>query len=474
MSAEQFDRHMSDADALLWNIEADPILRSTIVTVMLLDQAPDWERLVDKIDRGTRLIPRLRQRVVDAPFKVGPPHWSADPHFELDYHLRRVRSPEPGDRATLFELVRPIAMAGFDRSRPLWEFTLIEGLEGGGAAMAVKVHHSITDGVGGIRLAMMLFDLERTPQSVEPMPPVPTAEDENLVDRFWDWVAINNHRLFGLTGEAMAATTSGFRRAVSDPVGAATQAVNTLGSYVRMMKPATTPMSPIMKERSLGRHLHAFEFPLDDFKRAAKDVGGTLNDAFVAGVGLGLERYHRDHGVDVEDLRLLLPINLRDDDSAGGNHFTPARFPIPVGMRNRDRLIVRIGELVDQWRNEPAVAASERMAAVLNRLPAAATTVLFGSMLKGSDFVASNVPGVTFDVYLAGARLERNFAFAPLSGTGAAITLMSHRDVCCIGIATDDASVPDPAHFAECVRSGLAEVLEPTAATGSAAANPGN
>lgn len=468
MSAERFERHMSDADALLWNIEADPILRSTIVTVMLLDRSPDWERLIDKIDRGTRLIPRLRQRVVDAPLKFGPPHWSADPHFELDYHLRRLRAPEPGDRAMLFEVVRPIAMAGFDRSRPLWEFTLVEGLDDGGAALVVKVHHSITDGVGGIRLAMMLFDLEREPNIVEPLPPLPVSEDEAVIDRFWDWVAINNHRLFDLGREAISTTASGMRRAVTDPVGAVSEIGRNVSSYARMLKPANTPMSPIMRGRSLGRHVNAFEFALDDFKRAAKDVGGTLNDAFVAGIGLGLERYHRDHGAPVEDLRITLPINLRDDDSAGGNHFTPARFAIPVGIGSRERLIVRIGELVDQWRHEPAVAASDRLAALLNRLPSPATTVLFGSMLKGADFVASNVPGISFDVYLAGARLERNYAFAPLSGTSAAVTLMSHRDLCCIGIQTDDAAIPDPAHFAECVRAGMAEVLEGGVGEGTA------
>ncbi len=459
MGAEHFERHMSDADALLWNIESDPVLRSTIVSILLLDRAPDWERLHEKVERGTRLIPRLRQRVVNAPMQIGPPHWAADPHFELDYHLRRVQVPRPGDRDALFALVRPIAMAGFDRSRPLWEFTLVEGLEDDQAAMVLKVHHSITDGVGGIRLAMMLFDLERDPGPGDPMPPVPQEDDQPTVDRLWRWMVVNNHRLASAGRQIAGTAVGGLRRLVADPGGAAVAVGRNASSYARMLQPATTPMSPIMRGRSLGRHLAAFEFPLDDIKRTAKAVEGTVNDAFVGGVGLGLHRYHEDHGVEVGALRITLPINLREDDSAGGNHFTPARFPIPVDIEDQARLVARIGELVTQWRNEPAVAASETMASLLNRLPAPLASALFGQMLKGADFVASNVPGISFDVYLAGARLERNYAFAPLSGTSAAITLVSHRDLCCIGIQTDDAAVPDPEHFATCIEDGLGSVL---------------
>lgn len=459
MSPERFERHMSDADALLWNIETDPVLRSTIVTVLLLDRLPDRERMREKVERGTRLIPRLRQRVVNAPLRFGPPHWAADPHFELDHHLRHVRVPAPGDRNALLDLARPIAMADFDRSRPLWEFTLVEGLEDDRAALIAKVHHSITDGVGGIRLAMMLFDLEPDPGPPEAMPPVPVDDDDSPIDRFWQWVAINNHRVVGAGRDVLRGGGTALRSLARDPIDALGEAGRTASSYVQLLRPATTPMSPLMRGRSLGRHLHTCEYPLDEFKRAAKAVGGTLNDAFVAGVGAGLHRYHLDHGADVDELRITLPINLREDDSAGGNHFTPARFPIPVGIESRERLVVRVGELVDHWRHAPAVAASETLASMLNRLPAPIVTPFFGAMLKGADFVASNVPGISFDVYLAGARLERNFAFAPLSGTSAAMTLVSHCGTCCIGIQTDDAAIADSEHFAECVSGGLESVL---------------
>ena len=185
---EHFETTMSDADALMWNVEKDPLLRSTIVTVVRLDRSPSWDRLLDRIDRGAYLIPRLRQRVVTPFLRLGPPHWSADPHFDLAYHLRRVRAPEPATFETVLALARTVAMASFDRARPLWEFTLVDGLDDGGAALILKVHHSMTDGVGGMRLAMMLFDLERDPGD-----PGPAGDVEPL----------ETYTPFGLVGPAL-------------------------------------------------------------------------------------------------------------------------------------------------------------------------------------------------------------------------------------------------------------------------------
>ena len=106
----------------------------------------------------------MRQRVATPLLRMGPPQWSGDANFDLRYHLRRVRACEPTLDAVL-DLARTSAMAGFDRARPLWEYTVVEGLEGGRSAMILKVHHSMTDGVGGMKLLLMLFDFEREPAS---------------------------------------------------------------------------------------------------------------------------------------------------------------------------------------------------------------------------------------------------------------------------------------------------------------------
>ena len=203
--AEGFDDFMSDADALMWAIESDPLLRSTIVTALVLDRAPSWESVIDKLERGVRLIPRMRQRVVEPAFGFGTPGWSDDPFFDLSYHARRVRNPDPTTDRIVYDVASTAATEAFDRDRPLWEYTLIEDLPDGKAAFVMKVHHSMTDGVGGIKLLLMLLDLERYPPPPGPDPdPLPLSV-------FSPW-AVAMHRVAVQRSMVRNATTPSSRR----------------------------------------------------------------------------------------------------------------------------------------------------------------------------------------------------------------------------------------------------------------------
>jgi diacylglycerol O-acyltransferase / wax synthase len=456
----EFDLQMSDADALMWTVEKDPTLRSTVVTVLTLDQSPDWDALVERVERGSHLIPRLRQRVVTPMLRVGPPCWSADTQFDLSYHLRRVRAPEPGSFECVLDLARNAAMAGFDRARPLWEYTVVDGLEGGGAALVLKVHHSITDGVGGMKMLMMLFDLERDPGPPGPydeFQDLPAFTPFDLVGRSIDY---QRRRAVDIVRHGLGNAIGAARSAARDPEAALEEAGRVTRSLASFLAPATTPRSPIIGARSLGRRLAALDVPLDDMKRAAKGVGGSLNDAFLAAVVGGVQRYHQLHGVEPAALRMVMPINLRGEGTAlGGNHFTPARFLVPLQIADPEERMRALGELARAARDEPAVALTDALALVLNQLPTRVTTAFFGAMLKGSDFVTSNVPGSPFPLYVAGAELERLYPFGPLSGTAANVTLLSHCGTCCIGINTDTLAIPDPADFAKSVEAGFSEVL---------------
>ncbi|HEX3667713.1 MAG TPA: wax ester/triacylglycerol synthase family O-acyltransferase [Acidimicrobiia bacterium] len=458
--AGEFDLQMSDADALMWTVEKDPTLRSTVVTVLTLDRSPDWDALVERVERGSHLIPRLRQRVVTPMLRVGPPCWSADTQFDLSYHLRRVRAPEPGSFECVLDLARNAAMAGFDRARPLWEYTVVDGLEGGGAALVLKVHHSITDGVGGMKMLMMLFDLERDPGPPGPcdeLQDLPALTPFDLVGRSLDY---QRRRAFDIARHGIGNAMGAARSAVRDPEAALEEAGRVTRSLASFLAPATTPRSPIIGARSLGRRLTALDVPLDDMKRAAKGVGGSLNDAFLAAVVGGVQRYHHLHDVEPDALRMVMPINLRGEGTTlGGNHFTPARFLVPLQIADPEERMRALGELARAARDEPAVALTDALALVLNQLPTRVTTAFFGAMLKGSDFVTSNVPGSPFPLYVAGAELERLYPFGPLSGTAANVTLLSHCGTCCIGINTDSLAIPDTADFAKSVEAGFSEVL---------------
>jgi hypothetical protein len=154
-------QHVSSTDAFTLQLERDPALRATIVAVATFDRSPDWERFVERMERATRIVPTFRQKLVASPLRLATPRWVPDDEFDLSWHLRRVRLPEGGGLPELLDLARQSAMGAFDRDRPLWEFTMVEGLPGGTAALILKVHHALTDGIGGVQIAA----LRRRPRS---------------------------------------------------------------------------------------------------------------------------------------------------------------------------------------------------------------------------------------------------------------------------------------------------------------------
>jgi len=161
---ERVEVHMRESDAFAWAMEKDPLLRSTVVSVLLLNDSPDWDRLPERLERATRLAPGFRHRVVLPPLRLATPRWVVDPDFDLSWHVRRFESASPKTLATVLDFARKTGMAGLDRDRPLWEFTFIEGLEGAQTALVMKLHHSLTDGVGGMDVARLLFDVDPDPR----------------------------------------------------------------------------------------------------------------------------------------------------------------------------------------------------------------------------------------------------------------------------------------------------------------------
>ena len=449
---EQF---MRDPDALAWGMEHDPGLRSTIVAVTWLDALPDVEVLAARLERATRLAPRFRQHPVPTPAGLANPQW-VDCEFDLSLHLRRMGAPEPRTPATVVEFARTEAMTAFDPSRPLWQITLIEGLEEGRAAVVMKVHHSLTDGVGGMQLAMLVF--ETTPDTV-PFDPVP----EPVAAPAPSGVGLARGALGHDLGRAVGVVRSGLgqvvpvaRSVARHPVRSVLDTVATVSSLGRFVAPVSDTLSPIMTGRSLDRHLDLFEVDLPALKRAGAAVGGTLNDAFVASVTGGLRRYHEQHGAPVDELRVTMPISLRKEgDPEGGNRITLERFVVPVGVADAATRLRETGWSCRAARYEEALPLSDAVAGLLNLLPSG----VIGSMLKHVDFLASDVPGVPVPIFLGGAPVSGYFAFGPTTGSAVNVTLVSYRDTCCIGCTIDTAAVPDPEKLSACLRDGFDEVL---------------
>jgi diacylglycerol O-acyltransferase / wax synthase len=444
------DEFMRASDAFSWYQETDPAMRATIVAVAWLDSTPDRARLSARLEAGTRLVPRLRQRVVEPPAHLAVPRWVTDEDFELSWHLRRTTAAT--DEAVL-ELARIEAMTGFDRARPLWVFTLVDGLPGGRAALLMKLHHSLTDGVGAVRLAPMLFDTVREPQ-FEPHPDEPPKTgDGTLVLSSLTHTA---GQLLGLTGQAVRAAGPTALRLVRDPVGGLRTAVDTMWSIARTVAPVTDIQSPVMRGRGLGRRLGVVSVALSELKQAAKVTGVTVNDAFLAGVTGGMRHYHHRHDAPVDELRVTMPISIRTaEDPLASNRITLMRFLVPVSEADPQRRMRLIDTRARAVRDARSLRFTDAIAAGLDLLP----TGFVGGMLKRVDFLASDVAGAPTTLYLAGAKVTAHAAFGPTMGCAANLTLMSYDGTCHIAANLDTAAIPDADVFLDCVRRGVDEVV---------------
>ena len=456
-----FDDRMSDTDALMWSIEKDPMLRSTITTAMVLDGTVAPERLHRVFDRASRIIPRLRQRVRSNPLSIAPPRWEVDPNFDLRYHLRHARVPGTGSMADLLAMAAPISMQGFDRARPLWEATTVDGLHGGGSAIIFKFHHSITDGVGGVELMLELFDLEAEAED-RTMPAAPEVHVLSQAERFVEALQYESRRQFGLARKATATGVGSAAGAVHDPAGSMVASGELLSSVVRILRPESTPLSALMTGRSLSSQLEVLSMPLDLAKKVGKRIGGTLNDTFVSGIGRGMQLYHQHHGIEQIALRMGMPINTRGAASmhSVGNSFVPARFEVQIAGQDLLELMEHIRGRAVAARDEPANHLVAPVANLLNRLPTSVVTQIFGSMMKGLDFQASNVPGSPVPLFMDGVPVTAVYPFGPLAGAAVNVTLLSYQNELNIGVNVDPAAVPDVDVFMECLRLAYDELLD--------------
>jgi WS/DGAT/MGAT family acyltransferase len=448
-------RRLGGWDFATWRMASDdPVMRSTIIGLLVLEASPDWDQLCDRFERATRLSPVLRSKVVEGPLDLQTPRVVVDPDFDLGYHMRRFSMP--GARwADVLTEARRQSMTDFDKERPLWRMTLIEDLPDGKSALIVKLHHAIADGQGAVQLGLALLDFTAEGSDLGPMPEAP--EPVELDTRgFMQAVIRNNVGWVAKTAEdAIKGIGPLAMAAIKNPLQLISKVRETAESVARFTKIPLPlgPLSPIMQSRSINYHFDTIDIDFAQFRAAAKKRERTVNDLFLAAISVGMYRYHEKMGRPVGELRMNMPISLRTSEDQS-NAVTIARFEIPISNVIED-VLEAAATIVRSWRAEPALKLADYFAELTRFLP----PELVSAAAQTSDLTASNVPGVPVPVWLAGARVERMYPLVGTIGAAINVTMLTYEGTASVGVSSDDAAVGDRAELIASLRSGFSEVI---------------
>ena len=449
MSDLRFDPTMSDAEGLMWRLEKDPHLSSTFATVTVLDRAPDFDSFRRRIERASFAIPRLRQRVMPAPANLSPPVWVDDPDFDIDMHVRRIACPKPGSLRQVLDIASLFVADPLDRTRPLWQFLVVEGMRGGKAAIVQKMHHTITDGERGVELSLQYLDFERD----APEPPPLAADDQPTAgepepvgtDALRDLITGGLRLPIGIAKQV--------RDLLADPAGipdASSAAANTMRGIMSQLSDTEQARSPLWTSRSLQRRVEPARAPFRETKDAAKRLGGTLNTAFLTAAADAASTYHVEMGSPVESLRASMAISTRTA-SSGSNAFSLARFLVPTAEMPIDERFLAIQEAADLAREANKRAGLDTLAAVTSALPTSLITRLARQQAQTIDFATSNVKGSPVPCYVAGAQLLEIYPIGPLGGVAFNLTLMSYLGSLDMALNIDTAAVAEPELLTRCL-----------------------
>lgn len=427
-----------------------------------------YERMRDTIAARLHEIPAFRQRLVTVPFNVHHPLWLNDPDFDLDYHLRRAALPQPGGLRQLADFAADVLSRPLDRSRPLWEMWLIEGVEGGDVAALSKIHHAAVDGISGREIATTLLDMEPqtevTPPE-EPFEPEHVPSDLSVLARAVAERALQPRQLVETAYRtARAAARLGAREFQRRSDGEERD-----GGPPPV--PFTAPRTPFNASITPHRRIELLPLPLDDVKQVKGALGVTFNDVVLAVCGGAVRRYLAERGELPDDPMVAwVPISVREDGDGHGNAVSAMLTSLatdiddPVDRLHRTASSARSGKrqhvtigatTLTDWTEFAAPALFSRAARLYS------STGMAEHHQPLYNVVVSNIPGPPRELFFAGARLDGFYAMGPVIDGGALnITAMSYRDEIFFAFVACREAVPDLAQLAGHLEQSLAELLE--------------
>ncbi|HWK29428.1 MAG TPA: wax ester/triacylglycerol synthase family O-acyltransferase [Solirubrobacter sp.] len=423
--------------------------------------APRYEAFLDHIRSRLHLVPRYRHKLAVPPLETGRPIWVDDRNFNLEYHVRHTALPHPGSEEQLRALAARIHSQRLDRAKPLWETWLVQGLERGRFALISKTHHALVDGIAGVDLMSVLFD-------VSPIPlPAPHEGEPWMAAREPGALQLAARGLrglarlpFELAGDALAAATH-----PAESLDAVKDALEGVGEVAwAALNPA--PETPLNVPIGPHRRLSFVRNDLNDFKLVKNALGGTVNDVVLTVVAGGLRTWLRARGVRTEglELRALVPVSVRSKDERHqlGNRLVVMRGPLPVYVEDPIARLRVVRQAMDGLKESKQAVGAEVITGLEALAPptilAQASRLQFSTRLF--NLLVTNVPGPQVPLYVLGRELEDLFPVAFLPENQAlAVAIMSYNGRMDFGLLGDYDAVPDIEALAAALKDALEELV---------------
>jgi diacylglycerol O-acyltransferase len=461
MSPQSHLDRLSSIDASFLSNESTSSHMHVGAVLIFEGPPPRYEDFLDHVRSRLDLVPRFRQKLAFPPFEAGRPLWVDDPAFNLAYHVRHTALPSPGSEEQLRNLTGRVFSQALDRSKPLWELWLVQGLERNRFALLSKTHHALVDGVAGVDIATVLFD-------VKPVPEPAVAEREWVPSHEPSTVELVTR---GVSDAAAAPLRLAERlaNAIQHPEPAARRVAESLQALGEVAWNFANPAPDVPLNVEIGTHRRFVwvRSELATFKRIKDELGGTVNDVVLVVVSGALRKWLDRRGITTNglELRALVPVSIRAEDDRGqlGNRIAAMRGPLPVYIEDPVRRLEVVRQAMGELKHSKQALGAEVISRFNDFAPptllAQASRINFSTRLF--NLIVTNVPGPQMPLYVLGREQEDAFPIAFLPENHAlAVAIMSYNGHINFGLLADYDSMEDVDVICEGIEESLAELDE--------------
>ena len=440
---------LSGLDSAFLHLERGGAHMHVASIMVFAGSAPPYDEFMRFLESRLDRVPRYRQRLAFVPFEQGRPVWVDDPHFNLRYHLRHSALPSPGEDAQLAALAGRLFADRLDRDKPLWEMNLVEGLSADSDgqprfAVIVKTHHALVDGVSGVDITSVLFSVDPNEQQSERSSdwvprPLPTTADlvgDALTERFSDPSEL---------ARAARAVVRSPRRVITELGGKIEQTGAVAWAGVR-----SAPQTPLNQPIGPHRRYGWVNASLATFKHVKNGLDGTINDAVLTTVSLGLGRWLRRRGMDTAGLTLtaMVPVSVRTEGESGqlGNRVSALWAPLPVYEEDPAAAFSYISKKMGDLKDSDQAVGADTLTELAGFAPPtiASQAARLQSRQRLFNLVVTNVPGPQVPLYLLGRQLTALYPVVPLTkNTALGVAAMSYCGRLSFGLLADYDALPD-------------------------------